>query len=100
MYVFHLYNSQSGGVSLLFLALFEVLTVSWGYGANRFARDIETMIGYKIWPWWPIAWKFCSPLVILGKQLTHCGQDLMKKCCCCFRFYFYFAMFGSVVNFR
>lgn len=74
MYVFHLYNSQSGGVSLLFLALFEVLTVSWGYGANRFARDIETMIGYKIWPWWPIAWKFCSPLVILGVFLFSIAQ--------------------------
>lgn len=66
MYVLHLYNWQSGGVSLLFLALFEVLTVAWGYGADRFAKDIETMIGYKIWPWWPIAWKFCTPFVILG----------------------------------
>lgn len=66
MYVLNLYNYQSGGVSLLFLALFEVLTVAWGYGANRFAKDIETMIGYKIWRWWPIAWQFCSPLVILG----------------------------------
>lgn len=66
MYVFNLYNYQSGGVSLLFLALFEVLTIAWGYGANRFAKDIETMIGYKISPWWPIAWKFASPVVILG----------------------------------
>ncbi|XP_078365686.1 sodium- and chloride-dependent GABA transporter 1-like isoform X2 [Oculina patagonica] len=66
MYVLHLYNWQSGGVSLLFLALFEVVTVAWGYGADRFAKDIETMIGYKIWPWWPIAWKYCTPVVILG----------------------------------
>ena len=88
MYVLNLYNYQSGGVSLLFLAFFEVITVSWGYGANRFARDIETMIGYKIWPWWPIAWKFCSPLVILGKQLTHFGQDLMKKVFVVFVFLF------------
>lgn len=66
MYVLNLYNWQSGGVSLLFLALFEVVTVAWGYGADRFAKDIETMIGYKIWPWWPIAWKFCTPVVILG----------------------------------
>lgn len=66
MYILNLYNWQSGGVSLLFLALLEVVTVAWGYGANRFAKDIETMIGYKVWPWWPIAWKFCTPLVILG----------------------------------
>lgn len=70
MYVFNLYNYQSGGVSLLFLALFEVLTIAWGYGANRFAKDIETMIGYKISPWWPIAWKFASPVVILGVFLS------------------------------
>ncbi|XP_067054469.1 sodium- and chloride-dependent GABA transporter 1-like isoform X3 [Acropora muricata] len=66
MYILNLYNTQAGGVSLLFLAFFEVVTVAWGYGANRFAKDVETMIGYKIWRWWPIAWQFCSPLVILG----------------------------------
>ena len=72
MYVLNLYNWQSGGVSLLFLALFEVVTVAWGYGADRFAKDIETMIGYKIWPWWRIAWKFCTPFVILGRYQSAC----------------------------
>ena len=75
MYILNLYNTQAGGVSLLFLAFFEVVTVAWGYGANRFAKDVETMIGYKIWRWWPIAWKFCSPLVILGKWSNCVWRD-------------------------
>lgn len=66
MYVFNLFNYQSGGISLLFLAFFEVITVSWGYGADRFVGNIEKMVGRKILPWWAFAWKYLSPAVILG----------------------------------
>jgi SNF family Na+-dependent transporter len=66
-YVLNLFNIQSGGISLLFLAFFEVITISWGYGTDRFVSDIERMVGRKILPWWAFAWKFLSPAVILGK---------------------------------
>ena len=66
-YVLNLFNIQSGGISLLFLAFFEVITISWGYGTDRFVADIERMVGRKIFPWWAFAWKFVSPAVILGK---------------------------------
>lgn len=65
-YVLNLFNIQSGGISLLFLAFFEVITISWGYGTDRFVSDIERMVGRKILPWWAFAWKFLSPAVILG----------------------------------
>ena len=82
-YILNLYDWQSGGVSLLFLAFFEAITISWGYGADRFARDIKVMIGKKIWPWWPFAWKYCSPAVILGKANAlvlscHCPSSVMQ----------------------
>ena len=32
MYILNLLDYQSGGVSLIFLALVEVLVVAWGYG--------------------------------------------------------------------
>jgi SNF family Na+-dependent transporter len=66
--VLNLFNIQSGGISLLFLAFFEVITISWGYGTDRFVSDIERMVGRKILPWWAFAWKYFSPAVILGKS--------------------------------
>ncbi|XP_028392400.1 sodium- and chloride-dependent GABA transporter 1-like [Dendronephthya gigantea] len=65
-YVLNLFNIQSGGISLLFLAFFEVITISWGYGTDRFVADIERMVGRRILPWWAFAWKYFSPAVILG----------------------------------
>ena len=70
MYVLNLYNWQSGGVSLVFLALFEAVTVSWGYGADRFAANVQDMTGNKLWRWWTFCWKFCTPLVTLGKRYS------------------------------
>ncbi|XP_012561756.1 sodium- and chloride-dependent GABA transporter 1 [Hydra vulgaris] len=64
MYVFNIFNLQSGGISLLFLALVEVLALGYGYGADKFEKNIEEMIGYKPYPWWKWCWKFISPIVI------------------------------------
>lgn len=66
MYVFNLFNVQSGGVSLLFLAFMEVVTISYGYGADRFMRDLEMVLGYKLSRWWKICWMFISPVIILA----------------------------------
>ena len=66
MYVFNLFNWQSGGVSLLFLALMEVISVAYGYGADRFERDLELVLGFKLSRWWKFCWKYASPFVILA----------------------------------
>ena len=62
----NLFNWQAGGVSLLFVALCEVLTLSYGYGAGRFIDDMEFMLGKRPSVWWKFCWKFASPLLIGG----------------------------------
>jgi len=66
MFLLNLFNWQAGGVSLLFIALCEVLTLAYGYGAERFLSDLEYMLGRKPSVWWKICWKYASPLVIGG----------------------------------
>ncbi|XP_065064928.1 sodium- and chloride-dependent GABA transporter 1-like isoform X2 [Rhopilema esculentum] len=66
MFVLNLFNWQAGGVSLLFVALCEVLTLSYGYGAGRFIDDMEFMLGKRPSVWWKFCWKFASPLLIGG----------------------------------
>ncbi|KAM7447968.1 hypothetical protein ABFA07_003876 [Porites harrisoni] len=66
IYVFNLFDSFSAGLSLLFIVFLELIVVAWIYGAERFARDVEDMIGHPISKWWLICWKYLSPLMVLG----------------------------------
>ena len=70
-YVVELFNTQAGGLSLLFLAFFEAIAVGWIYGGDRLIDNIETMIGYRPCKWWVICWKFIAPLIILSKFIYH-----------------------------
>lgn len=66
MYVFHLFNLQSGGASLLFLAFFEILAIGYGYGADKFEANIGTILGKKPFLYWKLCWKFFTPVIILA----------------------------------
>ena len=73
-YVLNLFDYQSGGVSLLFLAFFETVTLAWIYGTDKFALDIEKMIGSRPGPWWRFCWKFCAPAIMAGIFLYSTSQ--------------------------
>lgn len=51
--------------SLMILSLIECVVIGWVYGADRFYRDIELMIGYQPCSWWKICWCFVTPVLIL-----------------------------------
>lgn len=73
-YVLNLFDYQSGGVSLLFLAFFETVTLAWIYGTDRFSLDIEKMIGRRPGAWWWFCWRFCAPLIMAGIFLFSVSQ--------------------------
>lgn len=59
VYVMTLFDWYSAGFSLMFVALFELISISWIYGIKRFIKDIEMMIGEKnlcFWMYWMICW--------------------------------------------
>ncbi|KAF2979743.1 hypothetical protein EK904_012767 [Melospiza melodia maxima] len=67
MYIFQLFDFYaSSGISLLFLAIFEVICIGWVYGANRFYDNIEDMIGFRPWPLIKICWLVVTPGLCLG----------------------------------
>ncbi|XP_020603374.1 sodium- and chloride-dependent betaine transporter-like [Orbicella faveolata] len=47
IYVLNIFDSQSGGLSLIFMVIFEAVAVSWGYGVDKFCNNIKSMIGKK-----------------------------------------------------
>lgn len=67
MYVFQLFDYYSAsGMSLLWVCFFEAITVAWLYGADRFYDNLETMLGFRINPWFGICWRWLTPVVTFG----------------------------------
>lgn len=52
------------GFPLLCVCLFETVSISWLYGANTFARNIESMIGRKPHTFWHLCWIAVAPIVM------------------------------------
>ncbi|KAK7094205.1 sodium- and chloride-dependent GABA transporter 3-like [Littorina saxatilis] len=52
-------------ISVMLLAVGEVLVIAWVYGSSRLYADIEMMIGYRPNPVWHVFWKVISPGFVL-----------------------------------
>ncbi|KAL9951135.1 hypothetical protein ACROYT_G043748 [Oculina patagonica] len=63
IYVLNIFDSQSGGLSLMFVVIFEAVAVSWGYGVDKFCENIKSMIGMKPNMYFIICWKYITPIV-------------------------------------
>lgn len=59
------FDTYAAGISLLCSALFEALAVSWVYGLDRFAGDIQQMLGIDPGCFWRLCWKFVSPIFLV-----------------------------------
>ncbi|XP_025831651.1 sodium-dependent noradrenaline transporter-like [Agrilus planipennis] len=66
IYMFHLFDTYSAGISLLCSALFEAIAVSWFYGLDKFSQDAYAMLGRRPGCYWRICWKIISPSFIIG----------------------------------
>ncbi|XP_019615936.1 PREDICTED: sodium-dependent dopamine transporter-like [Branchiostoma belcheri] len=66
MYFFQLIDFYAAAISLMVIAFFEVVAISWIYGANRLARNIEEMAGNKPWMYFIVCWYGLSPVLIGG----------------------------------
>ncbi|XP_064598134.1 sodium- and chloride-dependent glycine transporter 1-like [Liolophura sinensis] len=65
-YLQNLVDNYIGGFPLLFVGLFELAALNWIYGYNRFAKDIELMLGRKPYIYFRITWCVISPLLLLA----------------------------------
>ena len=55
---------SASGLSLLWICFFETIAVSWFYGASRFGRNIEEMLGSKPFIFWHYCWLYFAPGVM------------------------------------
>ncbi|XP_022101073.1 sodium- and chloride-dependent GABA transporter 1-like [Acanthaster planci] len=67
MYMFQLLDSYAAsGMPLLWVASFECITISYGYGIRRYYRDVSTMLTFTPGWFWPLSWAFITPVVTVG----------------------------------
>ncbi|CAF0789248.1 unnamed protein product [Brachionus calyciflorus] len=65
IYYFTIVDFFSSGVSLFYIAFFEVIAIVWIYGANRLAKNVFLMTGSKPNRYFVICWYIISPLFII-----------------------------------
>ncbi|WAR02315.1 SC6A9-like protein [Mya arenaria] len=65
MWLLNLVDYSVSGFPLLFVGLLECIALNWIYHFERFAEDIEMMLGYKPGIYWRICWKFLTPFIIV-----------------------------------
>lgn len=64
-YWLQMFDSFSATLPLLVICFFELIGVSWVYGANRFYDDIEYMLRVRPCWYWKVTWRFVSPVIVL-----------------------------------
>ncbi|XP_013413993.1 sodium- and chloride-dependent GABA transporter ine [Lingula anatina] len=66
IYFFRLVDAYAAGISLMYLAFFEVVAIVWIYGANRLARNVKEMTGNYPYMYFRVCWWSFAPLLILA----------------------------------
>ncbi|XP_037122854.1 sodium- and chloride-dependent GABA transporter 3-like isoform X1 [Syngnathus acus] len=70
MYVFQIFDYYAcNGACILFLCVFESLTVGWIFGADRMCGIITDMTGERANPFIKICWRYLTPMVSLGSLI-------------------------------
>jgi len=82
IYWLSLFDKYAANFSVLIIAITECILISWFYGAERFLREIEKMIGSHSHGWrvfWTLMWKFLTPLTLLVSQNNYSTALLELK---------------------
>lgn len=67
MYFFQLMDTYgASGICLLWVALWECLAISYGYGIKKFYYKLSENIGFTPGWYWPLCWAGLAPAVSLG----------------------------------
>lgn len=64
-YVFAIFDEYAASFSLILIALFELIAISYLYGLKRFCDDCELMTGTRPSFVIMLSWRYISPILLL-----------------------------------
>ncbi|XP_073486754.1 sodium-dependent neutral amino acid transporter B(0)AT3-like [Aquarana catesbeiana] len=70
-YWLQIFDTFTGSLTLLIVAFFEVIAVTYVYGIKRFSEDIKWMTGRYPNIYWQATWRFISPLLMGAMFLSY-----------------------------
>ena len=87
MYLFQIMDFYAAsGLSLLWICFFETIAVSWFYGAGRFSKNIEQMLGHRpaLFIFWHYCWLIFAP-VVMGVRIYFSSINVIKALIYCLK---------------
>ncbi|CAH0555766.1 unnamed protein product [Brassicogethes aeneus] len=66
IYFFQLIDHYAATISIMYLAFFEVIAITWFYGAYRLSKNVKTMTGRHPGMYIKFCWMFATPLMIFS----------------------------------
>ncbi|XP_066998089.2 sodium- and chloride-dependent GABA transporter ine [Anabrus simplex] len=66
MYFFQLIDHFAASISIMYLAFFEVIAISWFYGAHRLARNVQEMTGRNPSLYIRFCWWVAAPVLLMA----------------------------------
>ena len=64
--MFQLLDSfAASGMPLLWVASWECITISYGYGIRKYYNDVSTMLTFTPGWFWPFSWAILTPVVTI-----------------------------------
>ncbi|XP_017209333.1 solute carrier family 6 member 16b isoform X1 [Danio rerio] len=73
-YFVTMFDDYSATLPLIIVVIFQTISVSWVYGADRFLEDLKQMLNRPIPVIYKYLWKFVCPIAMLGLL----GASLLK----------------------
>lgn len=73
-YLLNIFDTFIGGFPFLFIGIIEPIAITWFYGYNKFAADIEMMLGRRPWFLFRACWCFLAPAAMLCISATSIWQ--------------------------
>ncbi|XP_048270283.1 sodium- and chloride-dependent GABA transporter ine isoform X2 [Bombus terrestris] len=66
IYFFQLIDHYAASISIMFLAFFEVIAISWCYGVRRLCNNVKEMTGRAPSSYFWFCWLIAAPLLIMA----------------------------------
>jgi len=64
-YVLDLMDTYGASISVMVIAVAEMIAIMWGYGANNFCKDLQAMLGFYPGIYFKVCWVIISPLLLI-----------------------------------
>jgi len=73
-YVLDLMDTYGAGLSVMVIALFELVAIMWGYGVNNFCKDLKSMLGFSPSWYFKLCWFLVSPVALITIFIAGCAD--------------------------